>query len=114
MKIKEELRVNNLSAMRSLNEGLEETLSLHKLGLFDKLGISLKTTNCIESVFSMVGRTCKRISNWKNSSQKHRWMATCLLDIETRMRRVRGYKHLPLLRERIKNKLGIKEVNKAV
>lgn len=114
MKIKEELRVNNLSAMRSLNEGLEDTLSLHKLGLFDKLGISLKTTNCIESVFSMVGRTCKRISNWKNSSQKHRWMATCLLDIETRMRRVRGYKHLSLLRERIKNKLGIKEVNKGV
>jgi hypothetical protein len=40
-------------------------------------------------------------------------MAACLLDIEPRLRRIKGYKHLPLLREKIINELGIKEVKSA-
>lgn len=110
MKIMEELRDSNLSAAKSLEEGLEETLTLHKLGLFPLLGQSMKTTNCIESIFSQVERRCGRVSHWKNSSHKHRWMAACLLDIEPRLRKIKGYKHLVLLREKIKNELGTKEV----
>jgi len=54
-----ELRERNISAAKSLEEGLEETLILHRLGLFPLLGQSLKTTNCIESIFSQKywGRT---------------------------------------------------------
>lgn len=110
IKILAELRETNLSAARSLEEGLDETLTLHKLGLFPLLGQSLKTTNCIESLFSQVENRCKKVSYWKNSSQKHRWMAACLLDMEGRLRRIKGYKHLLLLRERISNELGIKEL----
>ena len=110
MKIMEELKESNLSAAKSLAEGLEETLTLHRLGVFPLLGISLKTTNCIESVFSQVERICRKVSHWKNSSHKQRWLAASLLDIEPRMRRIKGCKHLPLLRERIKDELGIKEV----
>ena len=40
----------NLSTVASLDEGLEETLTLHGLGLFPMLGVSLKTTNCLESL----------------------------------------------------------------
>ena len=110
MKIMEELKESNLSAAKSLAEGLEETLTLHRLGVFPLLGISLKTTNCIESVFSQVERICRKVSHWKNSSHKQRWLAASLLDIEPRMRRIKGCKHLFLLRERIKDDLGIKEV----
>jgi hypothetical protein len=39
-----------------------------------------------------------KIDYWKNSEQKQRWLATALLDIEPRLRRARGHKHLPALR----------------
>lgn len=48
--IRRELVTLNESAARSLDEGLEETLTLHKLGVIATLGISLRTTNGIESI----------------------------------------------------------------
>ena len=47
---RQELRGINISAVASLDEGLEETLTLHGLGLFPMLGVSRKTTNCLESL----------------------------------------------------------------
>ena len=110
LRIRDELRERNLSAASSLEEGFEETLTLHRIGVFSFLGKSLKTSNCIESVFSQVERKCRKVCHWKNSSQKMRWMASCLLDMELRMRRIAGYKHLPLLREKIKIEIGVKEM----
>lgn len=113
-RIRPDLQHINESAVRSLDEGFEETLALHRLGLFTKLGISLKTTNCIESVMSQVERKTLRVSHWKNSNQKMRWVGTSLLDIESRLRIIQGYRHLPLLREAlqklIKQRLGKQEV----
>jgi transposase-like protein len=102
-----ELEARNLDAAGSLREGLEETLTLHRLGLFAQLGTSLKTTNCIESVMSQVEVRCGKVSCWKNSPQKHRWLAATLLDIEPRLRRIRGYRYLPLLREVLQEELGM-------
>jgi len=109
-KIRDELQERNISAAKSLEEGLEETLTLHRIGVFEFLGKSLKTSNCIESLFSQVERKCRKVCHWKNSSQKMRWLATCLLDMEGRLRKIAGYKHLPLLREKIKMEIGIKEM----
>ena len=106
--IKKELDEINLSAARSLEEGLEETLTLHRLGVFALLGKSLKTTNGLESIFSMAEEMTGRVDRWKNSSQKHRWLAAVLLDIETRLRRISGYRHLPRLRNALQAELGIK------
>ena len=100
-----DLAEQNLSAADSLKEGLEETLTLHRLGVFPLLGISLKTTNCLESIFSQVESRTRRVSHWKNSSQKQRWLATALLDIEPRLRRVRGYRHLGQLRTALQHEL---------
>jgi transposase-like protein len=110
--IAKELKLVNLSAVSSLQEGLEETLTLHRLGLFSKLGISFKTTNCIESLNSQVGRLTRRVSRWTNSDQKQRWMATALLDIEPRLRKTKGFRYLPLLRLAIQKELGLVEVIK--
>jgi len=49
-----ELQQMNRSAARSLEEGLEQTLTLHRLGVFEEVGRSLKTTNAIENLNSLV------------------------------------------------------------
>ena len=38
---------------------------------------------------------CAKVDHWQTSSQRHRWLATALLDIEPRLRKVMGYRHLP-------------------
>ena len=88
MKILKKLEDKNLSAARSLEEGLEETLTLHRLGIFELLEKSLKTTNCLESINSRIEACCRKVTHWKNSSQKQRWLATALLDIEPRLNRI--------------------------
>lgn len=100
--VRKALQLINESAVRSLDEGLEETLTLHRLGLFEQLGVSLKTTNCIESLNSQLEQYTRRVRYWKNSNQRQRWVATALLEIEPSLRRVKGYRFLPLL----KNNMG--------
>lgn len=106
-KILTELDEVNQSAAASLREGLEETLTLHRLGVFGKLGRSFKTTNCLESINSQVENRCRKVDAWKNSSQKQRWLASALLDIEPRLRKVMGHKHLPALREALMKELKL-------
>ncbi len=102
-----ELEDRNQSAAGSLAEGLDETLTLYRLGVYGVLGRSLKTTNCLESVNALVEERCAKVDRWQSSSQRHRWLATALLDIEPRLRRVRGYRHLPTLRAALKRELKI-------
>ncbi len=102
-----ELEDRNQSAARSLAEGFDETLTLHRLGLYGVLGRSLKTTNCLESVNALVEERCAKVDHWQNSRQRHRWLATALLDIEPRLRKVMGYRHLPTLRAALKRELKI-------
>jgi transposase-like protein len=106
-KIHSELEERNQSAAASLEEGLEETLTLHRLGVYGVLGRSLKTTNCLESVNALVEERCAKVDHWKNSSQRQRWLGTALADIEPRLRKVMGYRHLPKLREALKRELKI-------
>ena len=108
-KLQAELEDRNQSAAASLAEGLEETLTLHRLGLYGVLGRSLKTTNCLESVNALVEERCAKVDHWKNSSQRQRWLATALLEIEPRLRRVMGYRHLRELRETLIQELKIEE-----
>jgi transposase-like protein len=107
-RLQRDLEGRNQSAARSLAEGLEETLTLHRLGVFPILGESFKTTNCLESINAAVEARCAKIDHWVNSSQRHRWLAAALLDIEPRLRRVKGYRHLPKLRDALQRDLKIK------
>ena len=79
----------------------------HRLGLYGVLGRSLKTTNCLESINALVEERCAKVDHWQNSSQRHRWLATALLDIEPRLRKVMRYRHLPTLRAALKRQLKI-------
>lgn len=104
-RLKPELQLLNASALNSLEEGLEETLTLHRLGLFKYLGKSFKTTNIIEALMSQVEQRTGKIDYWKNSSQKQRWVASALLAIEPSLRRVQGFRYLDRLREALKNEV---------
>lgn len=97
-RVRSELTRLNASAVNSLDEGLEETLTLHRLGLFKELGRSFKTTNCLENLNALVAQRTDKVDCWRNSDQKQRWLATTLLDIEPRLRLVCGYKQMIRLR----------------
>jgi putative transposase len=97
--IKRELAILNQSAVRSLEEGMEETLTLHNLGMFPKLGVSLKTTNCFENIMRQVRSYTDRMSYLKNIDQRQRWVGKALQEIEPKLRTVRGYRHLRELRD---------------
>ncbi len=112
--IRTELEELNQSAVASLDEGFEETLTLHRLGVFPLVGRSLKTTNVIESVNAMAEQRCGRVDHWKNSSQKQRWLAAALLDIEPRLRKLSGYRHLPVLRAAIQKELAISSPDRII
>lgn len=114
-KIRSELEKINKSALNSLDEGFEETLTLHKLGLFRELNLSFKTANVVESIQSQLEQKTGKVDYWKNSDQKQRWVATALLAIEKRLKKVKGYIHLPQLREALKTEIArkVKEERKA-
>ena len=97
----------NQYAKNSLEEGVEETLTLHRLGMAEHLENSFRTTNCIESLNSQVGNRVRNIKRWKNSSQRHRWLAAALLDIEPRLRKVKDFRYLPLLKHVIQRELKL-------
>lgn len=100
-----ELRLVNESAAASLAEGLEETLTLHRLNVFPELGVSFKTTNLIESVMARLEARTHRVTCWRTSDQKLRWCASALLAMERQFRRVKAYRQLPLLRQALANRL---------
>jgi len=92
----------NPSAAASLREGLEETLTLHRLGLAPVLSQSFATTNVLESINAQVERRIRRVTRWQSGEQKLRWVASALLELEPRLRRVKGYRALPQLRAAIR------------
>ena len=104
-RIRSELNPINQSAVRSLDEGLEETLTLHRLGIFKELGISLKTTNSLESINSQIQHLIRKVTSWRNSNQRQRWLASALLEIEPRLRKIKGYRHLKSLQKVLKHEL---------
>lgn len=107
--LKPQLALCNPSALASLEEGLEETLTLHRLGLMPYLKVSFRTTNILESINSQVERLTGRVKHWTTATQRARWLAAALLDIEPKLRKVKGVAYLPLLRRAIQTQLNLLE-----
>ena len=92
-----ELMDLNPSAARSLAEGLEETLTVHKLRVPDQLRRTLASTNVIESAFSIVEEVCRKVKRWRTGDQIERWVGSGLLVAERQFRKVIGFREIPLL-----------------
>lgn len=95
-----ELERENRSAASSLREGLSETLTLHRLKMTE-FARGFGTTNCIENLNSLLGRTTRNVKRWTNSLQRHRWVAAGLLEAEQRMHKVDNFERLPYLQKAI-------------
>ena len=91
----------NPSAARSLEEGMEETLTLHRLGVGPLLRRSLATTNLIESCWSTVRSVARNVKRWQGGNHGARWTAAGLLEAENKFRKVRGYRELKELAEKL-------------
>ena len=91
----------NPSAARSLEEGMEETLTLHRLEVAPLLRRSLATTNLIESCLSTVRHVARNVKRWQGGEHVARWTATGLLEAEKKFRKVKGYRELQELVEKL-------------
>ena len=87
----------NPSAARSLGEGMEETLTVHRLHVPMQLRKTLACTNVIESAFSIVEKVCRNMKRWHGGDQRERWVGSGLLVAQKQFRRVTGYKQIPAL-----------------
>ena len=112
--IRAELSVINESAVKSLDEGLEETLTVHRLGLHEALKRSFTTTNMIESVMAQIGQKTDKVDHWRNSNQKQRWIEASLLFLEQRLNKVNGYRYLSHLRDALRKEIYLTAGKKPV
>jgi transposase-like protein len=101
----------NPSAAASLKEGMEETLTLHRLELPEALRKRFYSTNAIESCFSRMRDLCKNVKNWKNADMARRWAGTMLIEAQKSFRRIQGYRELPFLEAVLKD--GVDSKRKA-
>lgn len=83
-------------AANSLREGMEETLTVLKLGLSERLQRSLATTNSIENTLGTVRRVSRNVKRWK-AGMVRRWVAMGLLTAQKHFRRIKGHRDLPQL-----------------
>jgi putative transposase len=100
-KIVRQLERINPSAAHSLEEGLEETLTVHRLGVGERLRRTLSSTNPIESCLSTVERVARNVKRWREGDQSLRWTATGLLEAEKKFNRIKGYREIGVLNHRL-------------
>jgi len=81
-------------AAASLREGMEETLTVTRLGITGKLKLTLQSTNPIESMISTVRVIHRNVKHWTSGEMCLRWAAAGMLEAETRFRKVQGYRGL--------------------
>jgi putative transposase len=90
-------------AAASLREGLEETLTVVKLGLPEALRRTLATTNPIESALSVTRRVTARVTRWQDGDMRRRWCVAGVLRAESKFRRINGHRLMPALLKALEN-----------
>lgn len=90
-------------AAGSLREGLEETLTVLKLGLPPSLRRSLATTNAIENLMGSICRVSRNVKRWKNPGMIRRWSALGVVAAEKKFRRIKGYREMEALRRALRS-----------
>ena len=85
-------------AAASLREGLEETLTVMRLGVPPTLARTLRSTNAIESMIEICRDHSANVKNWSSGTMALRWCAAGMAEAAKQFRRVNGHLHLPALR----------------
>jgi transposase-like protein len=84
-------------AAGSLREGIEETLTLTRLGVSGSLKRTLESTNPCESMIEIVRRTQRNVKRWSSGEMALRWTAAGMLEAERQFRKIIGYRDLATL-----------------
>jgi transposase-like protein len=84
-------------AAGSLREGMEDTLTLMRLGIGGQLAKTLCSTNACESMLEIVRHTHRNVKRWRDGDMRKRWTAAGMLVAEQQFRRIIGYRHLATL-----------------
>ena len=92
-----ELDRSHPSAAASLREGLEETLTLQRLGAAEQLRRTLASTNPCESMIEIVRRIERNVKRWRDGDMRLRWTAAGMLEAERQFRKIIGYRDLASL-----------------
>ncbi|MBV9802655.1 MAG: IS256 family transposase [Solirubrobacterales bacterium] len=108
-----ELERSHPGAAASLREGLEETLTVTRLGVRGKLRKTLTTTNPCESMIECVRRTSRNVKHWQNGDMCLRWTAAGMLEAEQQFRRVIGYQDLAKLATAVEREVTLPKPNPA-
>jgi putative transposase len=82
----------------SILEGLDEILTVTRLGLPAELRRSLACTNIIENVMGTVRRVCRNVKRWHSTSMALRWTAAAMNEASKGFRKLKAHKQLPILR----------------
>lgn len=93
-----DLRKAHPGAAGSLLEGLEETLTVVRLGLPPILRSTLRSTNAIESMIEICRDHSSNVKRWRDGEMVVRWCAAGMGEAAKQFRRVKGFLHLPALR----------------
>jgi len=96
-------------AAASLREGMEETLTVLKLGLPPSLRRSLSTTNAIESTLSSVRRVSRNVKRWKGGGMVRRWVAMGVIAAQKRFRRIKGHRDIGALFKALRQQPDLKQ-----
>jgi transposase-like protein len=96
-KIRRELSNISEPAANSFTEGLDELLTLHRLGIHGGVRESLRTTNIIESAFARLRQKTRNVSNWSDSQQIDRWLGLFLPQVEKGFHQLPGFRQLAKL-----------------
>ncbi|MCZ6890233.1 MAG: transposase [Gammaproteobacteria bacterium] len=81
-------------AANSLREGMDETLTVIRLGVKDALRRTLSTTNPVENLNGSVEHYTHNVKRWRHAKMIVRWVAAALVDAKKKFRRIRGYRDL--------------------
>jgi putative transposase len=84
-------------AAGSLREGMEETLTLTRLGVSGNLKHTLESTNPVESMIEIVRRTQRNVKRWSSGEMALRWTAAGMFEAERQFRKIIGYRDLATL-----------------
>jgi putative transposase len=110
-RLADELDHTHPGAAGSLREGMQETLTVIRLGIKDKLRRTLESTNACESMIDTVRCTQRNVKHWTSGEMGMRWTAAGMLEAEQQFRKVIGYTQLPQLAIAIERQLHLQQPN---
>ena len=101
-----ELDRTHPGAAASLREGLDETLTVLRLGVPPTLARTLRSTNCVESMISVCREHAANVKRWRDGQMALRWCAAGMVEAGKQFRRVNGHLHLPSLRTALEREVA--------